>query len=302
MARTPLPDPLGSRAFTHAEGLASGLGKGRLAGRDLSRPFHGVKMPGVLPTNVMERCHAFAVRMPSGAFFNSATAALIMGAPLPLRLEHATELHVAVVAPVRALKSRGVIGHKVQLMGADTRAWNGLVISSPERMWCELAELLQLHELVAVGDYLIHWTAPMTSIAALQTAIERYPGRRGKSVARLALPLLHDRIESPKESELHVILVLAGFRGFEINYPIVIERRRYRADVAFPEYKFILEFQGDYHRDPVQWRADMTRIAKFETVEWYVMQINSDDLRKPTELVARIRAKLSHRGAPNPPS
>ena len=140
-ARIPLPEPLSSGPFTHAEGLERGLGKSRLAGRDLARPFHGVKVPGAMPATVVERCRAFLLRMPPGAFFNSVTAAQIIGVPLPRPLELATDLHVATISPGTAPASRGVVGHKIQLMGADTRSWNGLVISSPERMWCELSGL-----------------------------------------------------------------------------------------------------------------------------------------------------------------
>ena len=302
-ARVPLPEPLDSGPFTHAQGLAQGLGKGRLAGRDLARPFHGIKVPTKRPLGLIERCRAYTLRMPQGAFFNSVTAALVIGAPLPLRLEKSVELHVATVAPSRPLTARGIIGHKVKLMGDDTREWNGLIISSPERMWCELAEILQLHELVAVGDYLIHWRSPFTSLAALRSALDRFPGRRGKPMARVALSMLNERIESPKESELHVILIQAGIDAFEINFPILVARTRYRADFADPVLKVILEFQGDYHRNARQWRADMTRISKLEEADWYVMQLNSDDLRDPVELVYRIQnARARRRGAPNPPS
>lgn len=57
----------------------------------------------------------------------------------------------------------------------------------------------------------------------------------------------------------------------------------------------ILEYQGDYHRDPRQFRADMTRFSKLEADGWYVIQINANDLANPQELVARIGQVLSTR-------
>ena len=33
----------------------------------------------------------------------------------------------------RGLNARGVVGHKVRLMGGDVRLWHGIRISSPER-------------------------------------------------------------------------------------------------------------------------------------------------------------------------
>ena len=154
-----------------------------------------------------------------------------------------------------------------------------------------------------MGDYLVHWRTPISSIDALGSAVERYPGNRGKRVARTALPLLHERIESPKESELHVILRQAGFTEFDVNFPIVVDGKRYRSDFAFPADMVVLEYQGDYHRNPAQFRADMTRIAKLEEAGWHVMQLNADDLRDPRELAARIRGVLAkRRGVANPHS
>jgi very-short-patch-repair endonuclease len=66
----------------------------------------------------------------------------------------------------------------------------------------------------------------------------------------------------------------------------------YRIDLAIPSRKVAIEYQGDYHRDPEQWRRDMTRVSRLESDSWFVIQVNADDLRDPAELVARIRNVL----------
>ena len=70
---------------------------------------------------------------------------------------------------------------------------------------------------------------------------------------------------------------------------------RYRADLAFPWPKVLIEYHSDYHSDPDNFRADMTRRARLEADGWFVMLINVNDLRDPDELIARIRTVLASR-------
>ena len=234
-------------------------------------------------------------RMPASGFFSSLTAAAIMGFPLPHSHLAATALHVAVPAPTRGLKARGVIGHKVRLMGGDVRLWHGLPLSSPERAFCEIAAELAVADLVAAGDHLIHWRSPLATAEQLQDAVARYPGQRGRGRLLAALVMLDDRAESPQESRLRVLLTRARISGFRSNHEVTVRGRRFRIDLAFPDIKVAIEYQGDYHRSPEQWRRDMTRRSILASDGWFVIELNADDLRDPVELVARIRHVLASR-------
>ncbi len=70
---------------------------------------------------------------------------------------------------------------------------------------------------------------------------------------------------------------------------------RYRLDLAIPRLKIDIEYQGDYHRDPTQWRSDMTRRSRIESSGWYYLEFNADDLRSPAEIVARVATTISRR-------
>ena len=271
-----------------------GLSDERLRNPALSRPFHGIRSP--VPLDTTEAlCRAYLRRMPPAAFFNSITAAAVMGLPLPRTRTAATVLHVAVAAPARGPRGRGIIGHKVQLMGDDVRQWHGLPLSSPERAFCEIAAELDLADLVAVGDHLIHWRSPLSTAAQLQDAASRYRGQRGRARLLSALALLDDRAESPQESRLRVLLTRARISGFRSNHEVTVRGRRFRIDLALPDFKVAIEYQGDYHRSPEQWRKDMTRRSILASDGWFVLEINADDLRDPAELIARIRHVLATR-------
>lgn len=292
--RIPLPSPLDRTPFTRAAALAAGLGTNRIDGPDLLRPFHGVRHPSAVALSFEARCRAFALRMPPHAFFNSVTAARLQQIPLPSALQANNLIHVAVPAPHHASAARGVIGHKVQLMGNDTHNLRGLTMSRPARLWCELAAELGLGDLVAAGDYIIHWRLPLCSFVDLADAVARFPGRTGGARLRAALRLLNDRSESPRESLLRVMLVRAGIDGLRANLRVVVRGRAFRIDLALPRYKIALEYQGAHHNDPVQWRKDMTKREILATDGWQTMEINADDL-VGNELVERILITIASR-------
>jgi very-short-patch-repair endonuclease len=232
--------------------------------------------------------------MPAEAFFCGITAAQIMGVPLPFRLERESVVHVAVPASRRAPQGRGVRGHAVTWSPFEIRDWDGLRVSAPARLWCELAATLSISDLAAAGDHLIHWRLPLTTRAELEDAVDRLRGRRGFRTMQAALPLLDDRAESPQESRLRVIALLGGLSGLVANLPIrTASGHSYRADLAFPAHKVIIEYQSEWHDNPSAFRRDMTRISRLETDGWHVMQVNADDLNDPAELVARIRSFLA---------
>ncbi len=294
-ARIPLSGDLAARGFTVREGRLAGLGAGRLRGPDLSHPFRGIRLPGGVDTR-LDLCLALQRRLPATAWISGSTAALILGVPLPRGLEDATDTHVSVTAPARAPTGRGIRGHSCAVDDVDIRLWRGLRMSSPERIWCELAAHLDLLDLVAAGDYLVHEDLPFTSIARLGEAVARFTGRRGLPLLREATPLLVTRSESRRESQLRATLVRGDISGLEVNLPIVTTAGyRYRADLAVPSKKVVIEYQGGYHHDPAQYRRDMTRRSRLEADGWFVIEVNADDLRDPLELVSRIRRVLATR-------
>lgn len=232
--------------------------------------------------------------MPSTAFFCGVTAALIMGIPLPNRLQAPIPLHVGMPFPGRANRSDGTVGHKFQISPEDLCEWGGLRVTTVARTWCDLATVLDVEDLVAAGDYVIHYRMPLASRAQLEDAVVRHPGRRGRRRLREALALLDDHSESPRESIVRVTIVHAGIPGLVVNHPIqVADGRQLRGDLCFPAHRVIFEYQGDYHRsEPGRWRKDRTRVALLTAAGWHVVEIAADELADRRMLVHLIRSTL----------
>ena len=175
--------------------------------------------------------------------------------------------------------------------------WRGVRITAPARTWCDLAVVLSLPELVVAGDWLLR--RGLATTASLESAARERPDRRGIARIRVALPMLDPRSESPKESELRAIIVLAGLPRPSANVEIRWPDGRFlaRVDLLFEEYGEILEYHGDHHRtDRRQWRRDRTREADLESIGYHVMEVTDDDLVDPPTLVERIRRNLRRRG------
>jgi len=219
-ARIPLPDGWAGRPIRVGDAVRAGVGTSRLDGGDLDRPFWGVRTPvretagggmGHISRNDVEAlCQALLVRMPRGAFFSHATAALLLGLPVPSRLARLRPLHVGVLAPARAMDARDVVGHRLRLAPDDLVERGVLLLTGPARTWLDLAAVLTLGELVAIGDHLLYWESPIVTRGELSAAVEGYSGRRGLQRARAALPLLRTRSESPRLPRLQAAHRIPG--------------------------------------------------------------------------------------------
>lgn len=291
-----LPLALPRRGFTTAQAISAGVGKNRLRSADVQHPFRGINLLSPGPVELESRCRALQEKLPAGARFCGLTAARLVGVPLPARLAWSSEVHVAVPRGHRTLVGTGIRGHTFLPTPGDTRDWHGLRISSPERIWCEVARDLTLVELVMAGDFLVHHRLPHTTIDRISREVDRWPGRRGARNLAAAAPLLDPASESPQESRLRVLLTLGGIGGLVANLEIVTtDGFRYRADLAIPEKRLVIEYQSDqFHGHEVR-RADLTRKSRIEADRWYVMEVGAADLDDPDELCRRILRILASR-------
>ena len=292
-ARTPIP--FAGLPFSTRAARSSGVSASRLRGPDLARPFRGSNLPSASAATPRLRAQTLLTRL-GDAFVCGVSAAQLWGAPLPRWAEEGA-LHVG-VARGTAPTGRGIAGHRITVGPADVVTLDGIRLTSPARTWLDLAAVLSIDDLVAVGDHLIHHAAPLTDRASLEALTRAHPGRRGVRRLREAVELLDARAESSRESRLRVLLVRAGLRGIRANEWIVTsEGHRYRGDLVLLDHLVVVEYQSAWHDDPARHRADMTRRARLQADGWLVFEVHRDDLRDPGQLLTRLSAALSHRGS-----
>ena len=114
-------------------------------------------------------------------------------------------VEIAVPAPGRAIRRRGISGRVLRVSAGEVVHWLGIRVTNPARTWCDLAMVLSVPELVAAGDWLLR--RGLATAGSSATAARARPDRRGVGRIRVALPMLDPRSESPKESELRALIV-----------------------------------------------------------------------------------------------
>jgi very-short-patch-repair endonuclease len=162
----------------------------------------------------------------------------------------------------------------------------------PERTWRDLAAVLPAAALLAVTDQLL---ATRLSSADLQAALARRPDGRGSARARDVLAVADPRAESPMESVLRWIAIEAGLPLPVLQYEVRDEAGVLlgRADMAWPEQKVLVEFDGDLHRERSVFVDDLRRQNRLVAAGWTVLRFSSADvLGRPQEVVAEIRRAL----------
>ncbi|MET4640227.1 hypothetical protein [Mycetocola sp. 2940] len=309
-----LPKGLGTE-FSVADAAEKEVGRGRLRGADLERPFHGVRRvvqtddPALDPferrrQRTLSLARAYAERMRPTEFFSHETAALLWGAPLPLAGDG--PLHVAVHGTAAVPRARGVVGHRTRAGVATLSSVGGLRVASPASTWAMLGNL-ELFDLVAVGDYFVRvWRPegyfrvnpgmpPLTTPDRLRAAVEA--GRRtGVARLRLALGLIREDSWSRAESITRCHLVTAGLPQPVLNRDYFDEFGEHLGcvDLSYPEYKVAIEYQGQHHG--ARHARDVERVERLRAAGWIVIQVTAPLLENPAELARRVCAALASRG------
>jgi len=241
----------------------------------------------------MADVRAYATLMPPHTVLSHATAARLLGIPLPTRLEDDPRVHVTALGG-RAPRGPGVAGHTTTRMPEETTL-GMLRVTSPARTWADLSALLSLDELVIAGDCLRGLPSPLATDDDLIDAVHRHAGRRGRAALGTALDLVRPGSRSPRETRARLAVVRGGLPEPELNAPIVLRGRTVHGDLVFRPWRVLLEYEGDQHRtDAAQWAHDLGRYNDLAEDDWLV--IRASRAMSDAEVVARTRRALRSRG------
>ncbi|MFW3172623.1 DUF559 domain-containing protein [Geodermatophilus sp. CPCC 206100] len=229
---------------------------------------------------------------PPGAVLSHGTAAELWGVQIPLgdRTDH--RVHLIVPSGSRAESRRDRQAHRVPLAEHEVTRRSSFPVTTPARTWRDLAAVLQRPALLAVTDQVL---AGWCARSDLARQLSRRPTGRGVARARDVLPVGDPRAESPMESVLRWLLHDAGLPTPELQYVVRDATGRVlgRADLAWPEHRVLVEFDGDVHRERDVFVNDLRRQNRLVAAGWTVLRFTSADvLGRPDEVVAEIRRAL----------
>jgi very-short-patch-repair endonuclease len=283
-------DPM--QPFTRADALAAGLADRQLRGPRYRRLLHGVYVAAAVPDTPWLRARAALHVHPPGAVATHFSAARAWGAPVPA---HPLE-HVTVEVPQDRRHRQGLRCHIAAIAAADVRVVNGIRLSSPERMFVEMAAFLGLVELVVIGDCLVRQRRTSPSALVAYCAASQDPH---VASARRAASYVRDRVDSPMETRLRMLLVLAGLPEPEVNVEIRDEHGTVlmRVDLCYPGVRLAIEYDGRHHVERErQWERDVERRDDLDD-GWRMLTVTSKGIyREPEVTVHRVWRALRRRG------
>ncbi|MGY1842698.1 DUF559 domain-containing protein [Modestobacter sp. SYSU DS0875] len=274
---------IGSHAI--AEGLVTAKQLRQLSWR---RVVHGVYADPALPFDHQLRCTGVALLLPAGAAIGGHSAAAWHGAPFA-----GAHDPVTVVRPpgVEWKGPREVRVHRAVLGPDDVARHGDVPVTTPRRTAWDVAALEPLPTAVAALDAMVR--AGTVDQADLAQLLAAGTGRWGVVRVRRAFGLVDPRAESPPESRVRVALVVAGLTPVPQYEVRIAGRFLARTDLAFPEARLAVEYEGAHHFDGTQIVRDDERIRCLEAAGWRVIRLSATDLRDLDAVVARVRAALA---------
>jgi hypothetical protein len=284
----PLPEPYRNTSFRVRDALRAGVNAERLRRCDLTVAVHGVRSP----VGTADFLAAVELVMRPDQFFSHTTAARLWGMPLPRAIASEAVVHVSTLGDAGRMRRPSVVAHRVRSVSVVER--DGHRVSAPADTWFACAGIVDLRALVAIGDHIVG-RAGLSTIDGLRLAIP--DGARRARAARAALDLVRVGAESPMESWLRLSVVEAGFPDPELNVEVRDADGAFlgRVDLAWPDLRIGLEYDGDHHRERETFWHDQRRDNGFAVNDWLIIHATAGDLHRPAVLFERLRQAFSAR-------
>jgi very-short-patch-repair endonuclease len=258
--------------FRGSTAIADGLTtRSRLAGKAWRRLLPDVYIAAGTPLDHPTWCEAALLAAPAGTVLCHRSALgrycpLLMpggSEPVDLAVPRSTSLH-----PQPRLRQ-----HRMRLAEGDTILWAGMPMTTPARTSFDLASGRDLIEAVVCVDALLN--RRLTTIGEISRYLLRTPP--GSARAARALRLSSPDAESPMETRTRLLLVLAGLPTPQVQVKVydcgVVVAR---LDLAYPEHRLGVEYDGDQHRDLATFRADAVRANQLRLCGWTVLRFTAD--------------------------
>ncbi|QLQ38245.1 hypothetical protein [Micromonospora robiginosa] len=314
------PQQLAWQVFRGSDAVRRGLlSRHHLRGASWIRLRQDVYADARLDRDHALACRAALLRMPPGSLIAGPSAAYLHG------VEHAAgftdDVHVLLPATARADSQPGVRVHHAPLVGARS----GFLVAAgasvaggpgtnapsppgPDRppgpppgtdpaacAW-ETAVWADPVKAIGIVDGLLR--IGVVSRSELASEAARNAGRPGGRRASWVFGLTDGCAQSPPESHLRVRLMFAGLPRPVAQHPVRVSTGLVlHPDLAWPEFRVAVEYDGQWHADPERTHLDRRRLNQLVEAGWLVLHVTGRRLRQEfPALVREIRAALVARG------
>ena len=202
-------------------------------------------------------------------------------------------VHLAGGADKTARARPGLRVHGYRLPQTDVAEFGGIRVTTADRTVVDLARSRNRPDALAVVDAALRIGASTPESLAIQLATQRRA--RGIIQARQIIGWGDGLAESPMESRLRFRVLDAGIAAPQLQYWVrdAAGLGIYRLDLAWPEYRVGLEYDGVDHQDRARQRHDLERRAWLAEHKWRVLWVTDLDVYRLYErMINRVRSML----------
>jgi hypothetical protein len=293
--RTPFND---TDPFSRAEARSAGISDKALRSGHYQRLFYDLYLSAEVVVTPALRAKAVLKVCPRGSQVSHFTAAELWGGIVPSQ----PLTHLSRPQPGSRTQRRGVGCHRLNSHAGVAR-FRGIRVSSPEQTFIDLACMLSLVDLVVLGDSLVR--AKRTTVDRLATVVRAWRGR-GSSPARRAVGFVREGVDSPMESRLRMLMVLAGLPEPQVNRIVWDAAGNWekRFDLCYPDLMLVIEYDGRQHaQSDDQWGRDIDRREDLDGDGWRLIVVRSNGIYvEPLRTLVRIADAMRARGAKSVPT
>lgn len=280
------------KPFTRAQARDAGLTWRYLDGPRCQRLFPGVYVDAGVTLSPAVIARAALLFVPTAVAVCHVTAAAVQRLPVP----QTDVIHLLLPPEAPRIRRRDISIHRGSRR-LSTR--DGVSLTTAAETFVDVAADVPLVDGVALGDAIVH--EGYASVATLRRAAQRVSGVAGSRVREVAA-LLRPGVISPRESRLRLLMIFSGLPEPVVAHEVVAAGRRRALDMAYPEWKVAIEYDGRHHveRD-LQRSEDIERREQLSDEEWKIVTVTGMQMWDPERVIGRVRAALENAGARLPP-
>lgn len=188
---------------------------------------------------------------------------------------------------------RGILVREERIAADEICTIDGMPVTTPARTALDLARFLDRDPAVAHVDALAAVTrVSEAEVIALAT---RYPRLRGIRQARTALKLMDAGAQSPRETELRLLLIDAGFSRPATQIRVSDGFNDAYLDMGWEHAKIGVDYDGcQHHTDRRRWVHDIGRNELITQQGWIDLHVVAEHSRR--FIVRRVHEAFTRRG------
>lgn len=286
------PPQLVGRVFRGSAVVAGGLlTRKQLRCAAWVRLRQDVYADAALPITHRLLISAVGLTLPAGAGFCGLSAALLWGVPDIAAVQDPVE--VVLPSGGRWHPGSGVVVRRTSSVPRLERVGRWLCSSRVDTA-VGLIRRGDRDEAVVLLDRLL--AGGLARLVDVRDAVAALPPGRGTAQARRAAGLADEHAASPQETRLRLLLRRSGlpapvtqFRVFDDEGFVA------RLDLAFPELRIGIEYDGLWHAERTAFLDDRRRQNRLTAAGWIVVHVTVEDLRDPRRLLSQLRHLYAQR-------